>query len=582
MKKRISLGLTINLMFLSLVAAMLVIAVAGYVVSNNATNAGDELYKSYGKTQGDASMAFAHFQDAKAYVRNVLFLYADDSAKQQASIESLANSKKTMEEFVAKAEENLVDQTSLKLLEESRASALEYYSIADKCVEYAKANKLTEAKNELINSAVPAAIATQQKMEEMLAQLDKKANEKVENVKTSAMVGTIIIVVLIVVGMGIAVFAISYMSRKVRAIIVELAAAADNLGRGEIIIDVPKDHTIKEMNDLLGSFQALIQNLRRQADALMEFANGNLRVDYKPSSDTDVVGNAIVQLLEGNNAVLNNIRNATNQINLGSGQIAAVSQTLAQGSTQQASAIQQITASITDIANQTRGNADQADEVLKVVMEAKENVRTGSIHMQEMVAAMKEINEASENIHKVIKVIDDIAFNTNILALNATVEAARAGEQGKGFAVVAEEVRNLAGRSAEASGQTAEMIEDAITKAKRGEELADETEAALNVVSEMIDKIADLSGNIAKTSNDQATATSQIDQALTQVSQVVQTTSATSEECASASEELSGQARGLNQEIDKFQLKDIVGGMASRALGYEEAPRLESGDNFMY
>ncbi|MBR1742814.1 MAG: methyl-accepting chemotaxis protein, partial [Lachnospiraceae bacterium] len=152
---------------------------------------------------------------------------------------------------------------------------------------------------------------------------------------------------------------------------------------------------------------------------------------------------------------------------------------------------------------------------------------------------------------------------------------------GKGFAVVAEEVRNLAGRSAEASGQTAEMIEDAITKAKRGEELADQTEKTLTVVADMIDKIAGLSGNIAKTSNDQATATSQIDQALSQVSQVVQTNSATSEECASASEQLSGQARGLNQEIDKFQLKDIVGGMSSRALGYEETPMLE-GDNFMY
>lgn len=581
MKKRLSLGFTINLMFLSLVLSMLVIAVAGYVVSNNAASAGDELYRSYGKTQGDASMAFANLQDAKAHLRNVLFLYADDAAKQQESIEALANSKKTMVEFVDKAKENLLDSTSLKLLAESEEAALKYFDTADTCVDYAKANKMAEAKNELANVAVPAANEAKEKMEAMLEQLDKRANEKVETVKGSAMVGTIVILVLIIVGIGIAVFAISYMSRKVRAVIVELAAAAENLGRGEIIIDVPKDHSIKEIYELLGSFQTLIQNLRRQADALMEFANGNLRVDYKPSSDTDVVGNAIVQLLEGNNAVLNDIRTATNQINLGSGQIAAVSQTLAQGSTQQASAIQQITASITDIANKTKRNAEQSDEVLRIVMQAKEDVVNGNKRMEEMVHAMKEINEASENIHKVIKVIDDIAFNTNILALNATVEAARAGDQGKGFAVVAEEVRNLAGRSAEASGQTAEMIEDAIAKAKVGEELAKQTEESLNVISDMIDHIAELSGNIATTSNDQATATSQIDQALTQVSQVVQTNSATSEECASASEQLSGQARGLNHEIEKFQLKDIVGGMSSRALGYEEAPMLE-GDNFMY
>lgn len=581
MKKRLSLGFTINLMFLSIVVPMLVIAIAGYVVSNNATTAGDELYKSYGKTQGDAAMAFAHFQDAKVSLRNVLFLYADDKTKQEEAITNIQTSKKEMENSLAKARESLKDTTSLELLKQSEEAADIYYESADRSVEYAKQGKLQEAEQELINTGVPTANTAQEKMEEMLAQLDKKANEKVEAVKSSAVVGTVIIAVLVVFGVGIAIFAISYMNRKVRAVIVELAAAAENLGRGEIIIDVPKDHSIKEIHELLGSFQTLIQNLRRQADALTEFANGNLRVDYKPSSETDVVGNAIVALLDGNNAVLNNIRTATNQINLGSGQIAAVSQTLAQGSTEQASAIQQITASITDIANKTKGNAEQSDEVLRIVTQAKEDVIKGNHRMEEMVHAMKEINEASENIHKVIKVIDDIAFNTNILALNATVEAARAGEQGKGFAVVAEEVRNLAGRSAEASGQTAEMIEDAIAKAKVGEELAKQTEESLNVISDMIDQIAELSGNIATTSNDQATATSQIDQALMQVSQVVQTNSATSEECASASEQLSGQARGLNQEIEKFHLKDVVGGMSARALGYEETPMLE-GDNFMY
>lgn len=581
MKKKISLGLTINLMFLAIIIPMLVIAVVGYVVSDNATKSGEELYSSYGKTQGDAAMAFAYFQEAKVQVRNVVFLYADDKTNQEKALEALAKTKENMESYVEKASMAITDSASKKLLEESRENALKYYDVADTCVEYAKAGNAAEAKNALLNTAVPAANAAQEKMEQMLSTMDTQANKKADSVRAAALTGTIVIIVLVVIGIAVAVFAITYMNRKIKSVIVNIADDAERLSHGDIRIEIPRDNSILEIHELIESFHALCDNLTKQAEALGEFAAGNLRVDFKAVSDKDVVGNAIVKLLNDNNIVLNNIRNATNQINLGSGQIAAVSQTLAQGSTQQASAIQQITASITDIANQTKGNAEQADEVHKIVMEAKENVNTGNVRMEEMVAAMKEINEASENIQKVIKVIDDIAFNTNILALNATVEAARAGEQGKGFAVVAEEVRNLAGRSAEASGQTAEMIEDAIAKARRGGELAKQTEESLNVIAEMIERITGLSEDIAKTSNDQATATSQIDQALMQVSQVVQTNSATSEECASASEQLSGQARGLNQEIEKFQLRDIVGNMASHSLGYEETPMLD-GDNFMY
>ena len=273
-----------------------------------------------------------------------------------------------------------------------------------------------------------------------------------------------------------------------------------------------------------------------------------------PASSDDVVGNAIEKLIKDNNTAFGVIRNAAKQITVGSEQIAAASQTLAQGSTEQASAIQQISASVTDIANKTKDNASQATEVHSIVQETKEDIMHSNIRMNEMVAAMEEINEASGNIQKVIKVIDDIAFNTNILALNASVEAARAGEHGKGFAVVAEEVRNLAGRSAKASNQTSVMIEDSIEKIRKGSELAQETAKSLLIVSEMIDKVTGLSVTIAESSNNQATATAQIDQALSQVSQVVQTNSATSQQCAAASEELSNQASKMRDMLSIYNL----------------------------
>lgn len=341
--------------------------------------------------------------------------------------------------------------------------------------------------------------------------------------------------------------------RIIRVSMEKITDASKKIALGEVDIKIEKERD-DEFGVLTDAIQQMIAGARSQAEVTEQIAKGNLAVSITPRSDKDLLGKALRDLIEDNNRMLGGIRESAIQVTTGADQVASASQSLAQGSTEQASALQQVNASINEIAEKTKANAAQANETNALVQDIKKDAGRGNAQMKDMIHAMNEINQASENISKIIKVINDISFQTNILSLNAAVEAARAGEAGKGFAVVAEEVRSLAAKSSSAASEIEEMIEDSINKVKNGSKLAEETEKALDEIVNAIGRSVSLISNIAQSSNEQATAVAQIDQAISQVSQVVQTNSATSEECAAASEELSTQAIRLKETVGSYTL----------------------------
>ena len=563
--------MTLGLMMLS----MFIVGACGYLMRNNSVETETELYENYGKTQGEAAIGFAQFQEVKVQLRNVMYMYVGDNENIEASKSNISEAKNTVNDYMDEVKGDLKDSATKTLYEKVKTNIDDYFSDVDKCLEYFDAGKIQDARNYLKDNGVKSADKAEENIKKLINEIDKYAQKKQDYVIAQNKKGDYFVAFIMIIALANAFVAFWFIMTTIRNPLVELAGVAKKVSAGEVDVDITPSKIDNEVGALVDGFQAMVDNLKNQADTLKLISDGDMTVSYQPKSENDIVGNAIVKLIADNNMAFSKIRNAANQITTGSEQIAAASQTLAQGSSEQASAIQEISASITDIANKTKDNAQKAAEVNNIVVHAKSDADESNRCMREMIQAMNEINESSENIQKIIKVIDDIAFNTNILALNATVEAARAGEQGKGFAVVAEEVRNLAGRSAAASKQTAEMIEDSIAKVKHGSGLVEDTAKALGVISEMIDKINGLSANISDASNEQASATSQIDDALTQVSQVVQTNSATSEECASASEELSGQARGLEIALSRFKLKDGNGGsdfsMGNNAYGYRSS-----------
>ena len=316
-----------------------------------------------------------------------------------------------------------------------------------------------------------------------------------------------------------------------------------------------------KFDDLKQSVNNMGSNLERIVTQIStvtgEIGNGNLNIENISAfgGDFNAISDALNTIIATLNSLLGDINNASDQVNVGANQVSQSSQALAQGSTEQASSIQELTASITEIADQTKKNAVDANKARELATDVMGNAEKGNARMTEMQRSMVDINKSSEDISKIIKVIDDIAFQTNILALNAAVEAARAGQHGKGFAVVAEEVRTLAARSADAAKETTGLIEGSISKVQEGTKIADETAGALDEIVGGISKVNDLIGNIATASNEQATGIAQINMGVEQVAQVVQQNSATAEESAAASEELSGQSVLLKNMIDQFELR---------------------------
>lgn len=309
-----------------------------------------------------------------------------------------------------------------------------------------------------------------------------------------------------------------------------------------------------EIGQCISATAGFVNHIIEISDALEKVSDGDLTVKVNTISDKDKLGISMKKTIERLNGMFAEIQEAAIQVTSGSSQIADGAQSLASGSTEQAVTLQELSASIQDIADKTKENAERTHNATTLAEKIMHNAEKGSRQMEQMMTAVNEINQANQNISKVIKAIDDIAFQTNILALNASVEAARAGNAGKGFAVVADEVRNLAAKSANSANETGILIADSMEKAQLGTQIAGETARSLKEIVDGISESGKIIAEIEQASEEQTSAIGQINIAVSGVAQVVQQNSATAEESAAASEEMSGQADMLENLLTRFKL----------------------------
>jgi methyl-accepting chemotaxis protein len=310
-----------------------------------------------------------------------------------------------------------------------------------------------------------------------------------------------------------------------------------------------------EVGRLFRSYAQMIEFVGRVRDDLIEIADGNLAAKVTVRSDKDRLSHALQKVVVSLGAMMQGIKDASELVSIGSGEISKNSNTLAEGAIEQAATLEQLLASVRIITKESKNTARMAEQAAELATDIRGIAESGSTHMDKMMSAVEKITESSLSIGKVIKVIDDIAFQTNILALNASVEAARAGQHGKGFAVVADEVRTLAARSAEAARETGELISDSMEKSQYGARIANDTAESLTEIVEGITKSSEIISEIANASEMQTAGIMQVNTGIELVAEGVSQTSITAEESATSAQELSGQSDMLVGMISRFKLK---------------------------
>lgn len=381
---------------------------------------------------------------------------------------------------------------------------------------------------------------------------------------TDKAIATVIIITVIVavVITAIMIFMVVLsMSKQIDKPLREASVITDAMYRGHLSIP---DSQFNFANDEMGEFARKLTETKHTlnsyvhdiSEVLTYMADG----DFTQSSgvtyvgDFEPIGKAFKKIEDNLSDIIGSVNNAADDLFSGLGQIADGAQTLAEGTTTQATAVDELQTTINDISVQVERTADRASEADSLSKTSSDKILQQNSETAKMMEAMEEIKEKANEIHKIISTIEDISFQTNILALNAAIEAARAGEAGKGFAVVADEVRNLAAKSAEAAGSTKALISATIDAVTKGAQIAESNADSMKEVMEIFEKTTSVISEITVAAKTQSESVKQVTVGINQISEVVQLNSATAEESAASCEELSGHSHILKDQVQKLRI----------------------------
>ncbi|APF21442.1 methyl-accepting chemotaxis protein [Clostridium butyricum] len=540
------------------IMSLFILAVVSSFIALQIT--GNKIKAFYDKPFVNSVLQLEIRKDTQIVVKNILLaVTTEDQNKAVQYINEANKYTQSVTDNIEKLESNFDNKELLEQLKNERAVQTR---IRDELIKLVNENKKEEA-IALYNSEYEKELNN---LQDTLVKIGDYAKNNAErNYHSAITTKNITFIVLILISIGSIVSCIYMVFGLVKLLtkpIVELEEAAKKLEKGILDVEI-KFESQDELGILANSFRNTCSFLKTIVldinEILGQLSDGNFNVNSSRLDhyigDFSTTKDSIQKIIESLNYTFFEIKEATVQVKGGAEQVAETSQTISEGATEQASAIEELTASLGEVNEKVQNSVKHAKETNVITSELGVQIEESNEKMNEMVKAMEEIDNSSRNIREIINTIASISEQTNLLALNAAIEAARAGESGKGFAVVAEEVRKLAEESSQAVKDTAELIESSIKSVEKGKIIADTTAVSLKEAVKKTEEAVQLVDNISNISEVQAVSINQINGGIDQIADVVQSNSAIAEESAAASEELSAQADTLESMINRFKLK---------------------------
>ena len=540
------------------IMSLFILAVVSSFIALQIT--GNKIKAFYDKPFVNSVLQLEIRKDTQIVVKNILLaVTTEDQNKAVQYINEANKYTQSVTDNIEKLESNFDNKELLEQLKNERAVQTR---IRDELIKLVNENKKEEA-IALYNSEYEKELNN---LQDTLVKIGDYAKNNAErNYHSAITTKNITFIVLILISIGSIVSCIYMVFGLVKLLtkpIVELEEAAKKLEKGILDVEI-KFESQDELGILANSFRNTCSFLKTIVldinEILGQLSDGNFNVNSSRLDhyigDFSTTKDSIQKIIESLNYTFFEIKEATVQVKGGAEQVAETSQTISEGATEQASAIEELTASLGEVNEKVQNSVKHAKETNVITSELGVQIEESNEKMNEMVKAMEEIDNSSRNIREIINTIASISEQTNLLALNAAIEAARAGESGKGFAVVAEEVRKLAEESSQAVKDTAELIESSIKSVEKGKIIADTTAVSLKEAVKKTEEAVKLVDNISNILEVQAVSINQINGGIDQIADVVQSNSAIAEESAAASEELSAQADTLESMINRFKLK---------------------------